>query len=292
MKHTPKDVFLKTIILAGFAFWLIHLLLSGNIDLYISPKLTWLSKLAALVFTVLALASIIPVGHGPAHTCCEHGHSHDTLNLTTIFIFCVPLLLGFAVKPQVLDSASLANSINTSGSLPFYVSQFSHPNKLNTSFPNKTATAPKSGNDNNLPASANKPSKPAGSPARETDLLQLALQDNPDQLYNQAYRLTGFVYKDSKLAGNQFVLTRFVVTCCIVDAQPIGIITELPGSADLKADTWLEAEGVLKKGNLKDSAQIEPVLNFNPEEENVPYFVVTKYKKIAAPKDPYLTISQ
>lgn len=320
MKHIQKDVVIKAVILAGFAIWLIHLLLSGSIELYISPKLTWLSKLSVILLIALTLATLIPSNHGSKHSCCGHGHSHSSehdhshtdLSLGKILIFCFPLLLGFTVKPQPLDSMTLANSINTAGSLPFYVTQSSQSNKLSTApkwpdwqslaskFTGRVAPSNPKVNNNVTPSTPksessklpNKLGKPISSAVKETDLVQLALNDNPDQIYNQSYRLTGFVYKDPKLAKNQFVITRFAITCCIVDAQPIGIIAESPDAPNLKADTWLEVEGVLKKSNIKDSNKIKPVYNFQAAENTYPYFIVTKLKRISTPQDPYLTVSQ
>lgn len=335
MKPIQKDILIKAVIMAGFTIWLIHLLMSGSIELYISPKLTWLSKLSAILFIFLTLAILIPSKHRKEHGCCGHGttctfghehshsdedhhlhssehdHSHMTLNLAKILIFCVPLLLGFAVKPQVLDSMTLANSINTAGALPFYMTQFSESNKhssvpqwpvlqslacqitgkqspSNQKVYNNVTPSTKPVN-NNLPNNA---VKLANSSVKDIDLVQLALNDNPDQIYNQSYRLTGFVYKDPRLAKNQFVITRFVITCCIVDAQPIGVIAEFPDAANLKVDTWLEVEGVLKKRNIKDSNKIKPVSNFQAAENTAPYLVVTKLKRISTPQDPYLTVSQ
>lgn len=336
MKHIQKDELIKTLILAGFSIWLIYLLQTSNIDLYISPNLTWLSKLSAILLIILTFATIIPSKHGSKYSCCEHHrgsctlehghfhtlehkhlhssedeHSHSTLSLAKVLIFCVPLLLGFAVKPQLLDSKTLANSINTAGTLPFYVTQFAPPKQpestvqwpnwqslasritgkepSSTLMVNNSTTLSTKPRNNHL---SNDPVKPVNSTVKETDLVQLALTDHPDQIYNQSYRLTGFVYKDPRLTKNQFVITRFVITCCIVDAQPIGIIAESPDAATLKADSWLEVEGVLKNRSIIDSDKIKPVYNFQAAENTAPYFVVTKFKKISTPKDPYLTVTQ
>lgn len=110
--------------------------------------------------------------------------------------------------------------------------------------------------------------------------------------YNQSYRLTGFGYKDPRLGKNQFVITRFVITCCIIDAQSIGIIAESPDAPNLKANTWLEVEGVLKEHTINDSNEIKPVYNFQAAENTAPYFIATKWKIISTPKAPYLTAPQ
>ncbi|WP_088227394.1 TIGR03943 family protein [Desulfosporosinus sp. FKB] len=341
MKLLKKGAVIKGIILLGFAVWIGYLFQSGNISLYLSPKLSWLSRLSAMLLIVLTIALLIPSRHR-AHHCCEHhhchtdhDHSHSTLSMITIAMFCVPLLLGFTVKPQVLDSLTLVNSINTVGSRPYYVTQFSQFNKsgtkpkwpelnlvgseisnfltgklpMNKLFGNSSPLTIPEGM-NNLRSSIstfsisstssatdqNTLKTPAIQPAmtkiEETDLAQLALSENPDQIYNHSYRLIGFVYKDPRLAKNQFVLTRYVITCCIIDAQPIGFIAESPDTPNLKANTWIEVEGVLKKRAINMANQIKPVVNFQSAENTAPYFIITHWKEIPTPKDPYLTPPQ
>ena len=144
------------------------------------------------------------------------------------------------------------------------------------------------------------PSVPASSPAIstaaagrivDTDLVQLdvELYENQQQLAGQRFRLTGFVYKDPRLAGNQFVITRFVIVCCLLDTVPIGIIAESEKAADLEPDTWVEAEGVLQMRTTSSSLDnVGPLSNFHGPNTDVPYLVVTSLTKVPAPQDPYL----
>ncbi|MGD0621084.1 MAG: TIGR03943 family protein [Thermacetogeniaceae bacterium] len=132
---------------------------------------------------------------------------------------------------------------------------------------------------------------PAVGPVEDTDLVQLDidLYENQAQLSGRRFRMTGFVYKDPGLGKNQFVITRFVIVCCLLDTVPIGIIAESPDASDLKADTWVEAEGVMKMLNTFSAAdKIEPLSNFHGPNTDIPYFVITSLKKVPVPKDPYL----
>ena len=132
--------------------------------------------------------------------------------------------------------------------------------------------------------------KSVNSVAKESDLMQLYsnIDDHPEQVYNQHWKLTGFVYKDPTLAKNQFVISRFVITCCIVDATPLGIIVESPDAPNLKADTWVEVEGLLEKRVIGGADKINSVHNFHQANDGVPCLVVTSCKIIATPQDPYL----
>ncbi|MFT4124097.1 MAG: TIGR03943 family protein [Microbacteriaceae bacterium] len=55
----------------------------------------------------------------------------------------------------------------------------------------------------------------------------------------------GFVTPDSDDPDDVFYVTRFVVTCCAVDAQPVGVPVYSPGWASdgIAADDWVEVEG-------------------------------------------------
>jgi len=264
------------IILSCFSLMIVHLILNGTIVLYISPKVIWLSKFSALLLAIIALAKLVPMrhNHSVAHSCCDHAcasdhhHSQNTTGLQ-IAIFVIPLMLGFGMQPRVLASTALSNSINTVGPVPYYTMRIPRLDKL--------SSAVQSPNGSSV--------------AKESDLMRLYLNidDHPEQVYNQRWKLMGFVYKDPKLAKNQFVISRFVITCCIVDATPIGIIVESPNAPNLKADTWVEVEGLLQKRSIGRTGEIKSVHDVHEMDDGVPYLVVTRCKIVATPKDPYLT---
>jgi uncharacterized repeat protein (TIGR03943 family) len=52
--------------------------------------------------------------------------------------------------------------------------------------------------------------------------------------------VTGFVTPDKSDPANVFFVTRFVVSCCAVDAQPIGVPVYRPGwQNEYKTDSWV-----------------------------------------------------
>jgi uncharacterized repeat protein (TIGR03943 family) len=76
--------------------------------------------------------------------------------------------------------------------------------------------------------------------------------------------LSGFVTADPSDPENVFYLTRFVITCCAVDAQPIGVPVYSPGwESKYPVDGWVEAKGTFE---LNPSAlSVEGVVIANPE---------------------------
>ncbi|EGW36626.1 TIGR03943 family protein [Desulfosporosinus sp. OT] len=324
MKIQKSFALVQGLILICFSLMVVHLIQNGTIVLYISSKVIWLSKFSAILLVIIAIAKLVPIhhNHSVAHNCCghdhacdsgHHNHSHKTNELLQIAIFVIPLILGFGMQPRVLASTALANSINTAGPVPFYAMRIPRSDKFISvvQWPSWLSSVKKdvgsstvangtksvSADMRNKSSSQNKlnsviPLTPnsLNSIAKETDLMQLYLNidDHSEQVYNQHWKLTGFVYKDPKLAKNQFVISRFVITCCIVDATPIGIIVESPDAPNLKADNWVEVEGILQKRIIGGADEIKSVHNFHETDEGVPYLVVTSCKKVTTPKDPYL----
>ncbi|CAD6011199.1 TIGR03943 family protein [Agreia sp. COWG] len=86
-----------------------------------------------------------------------------------------------------------------------------------------------------------------------TDVRTLTLKDwatllrdgsGSDFAAGKTASLSGFVTADSSDPENVFYLTRFVITCCAVDAQPVGVPVYSPGwKAKFPVETWVEAEG-------------------------------------------------
>ena len=324
MKIQRGFALIQGLILCCFSSMIVHLIQTGTIVLYISPTVIWLSKFSSILLFIIAIAKLVPLQHehSVAHSCCDHGHtcdsdnhdhSHKTKGLLPIAIFVIPLILGFGMQPRVLGSTALSNSINTAGLVPFYAMHFPRSDKVGSgvqwpsglSFVKKdvgssavaNGTKSMSADMQSKSSPQNKPNsvkpltpKSINSIAKETDLMQLYLNidDHPEQVYNQHWRLTGFVYKDPRLAKNQFVISRFVITCCIVDATPIGIIVESPIAPNLKADTWVEVDGLLQKRIIGGAGEIKSVHNFHETDDGIPYLVVTSCKIVATPKDPYL----
>ncbi|MEM6997798.1 MAG: TIGR03943 family protein [Patescibacteria group bacterium] len=102
----------------------------------------------------------------------------------------------------------------------------------------------------------------------------LSRHSDPGFFTNKPAHISGFVY-DAGLGSDTFLLARFVVTCCAVDARPIGIPVHLPDWVQqYSLGDWLEVEGVFKPDQAADR---EP-LSLHTTEVN----------RIDVPEDPYV----
>ncbi|MFB2581719.1 TIGR03943 family protein [Herbiconiux sp. P15] len=87
--------------------------------------------------------------------------------------------------------------------------------------------------------------------------------------------VTGFVTPDPADPENVFYIARFVVTCCAVDAQPVGVPVYLPGWEETYAvDSWVTASGGFGPNPSTTSAQtivLEPAEIAPTEQPAEPY---------------------
>jgi putative membrane protein len=105
----------------------------------------------------------------------------------------------------------------------------------------------------------------------------------PDAYTGQKAKITGFVINLPELPDNYLLLSRFILTCCAVDAYPVFIPIELPtDTGQYPADTWLEIEGTAIAKTLKIRDRSD-----KPQEKRRLVVKVSKIKQIPTPKNPY-----
>lgn len=96
----------------------------------------------------------------------------------------------------------------------------------------------------------------------------------PDAYMGQRANVRGFVVRNPELPQEYFLICRFVITCCAVDASPIGLLVKRPeGLKDYPNDTWLEVKGKTIAEEVGGQRQV--VIDADA------------IAKIPTPKDPY-----
>ena len=64
--------------------------------------------------------------------------------------------------------------------------------------------------------------------------------------------MTGFVFKDPEmLKEDEFVPARLMMTCCVADLSPAGLLCKYDKASELKADSWVTVEGTLLIGQYE-----------------------------------------
>jgi putative membrane protein len=102
----------------------------------------------------------------------------------------------------------------------------------------------------------------------------LSQNQNPSYYRGKPVNTVGIV-TSSEGSPDVFLLTRFVVTCCAVDAQPVSIPVYMPGWQDeVAVDSWVRIEGGFQpapSGVSSSPVVIVPLSITDEEVPNEPY---------------------
>ena len=95
----------------------------------------------------------------------------------------------------------------------------------------------------------------------------------PENHAGKALRVTGFVYRDDRLPRDWFVVARFVVQCCAVDAQPIGLPVRVAGGELPTPGSWVTIAGTWDVAEVRGErrAVIVPTTVVPTERPDQPY---------------------
>lgn len=121
----------------------------------------------------------------------------------------------------------------------------------------------------------------SASATTEFTILQWAntLRQTSDLSYyeNKGVDVTGFISPSPTDPDDTFVVTRFVITCCTVDAQPVGVTVYSPDwKSSFAKDDWVRITGTFTANPSRvSSASIA--------------LVPRSLTQVAQPRDPYLT---
>jgi putative membrane protein len=106
----------------------------------------------------------------------------------------------------------------------------------------------------------------------------------PDAYQGLPADISGFVLHLEELPDNYILLSRFVITCCAVDAYPIGIPVKLTTSHNnYPPDSWLQIEGQMMTETLPSKDRIS---NTTTKKRQL-VLAAKSITKIPTPSDPY-----
>ena len=109
------------------------------------------------------------------------------------------------------------------------------------------------------------------------DWASLLTETNNQSFFTgKTANIIGFITPDTDDPQNVFFVSRFIITCCAIDARPIGVPVYAPGwQQQHKANGWVQVTGAFES---------------DPSSKSQQYIVLkpTKIADIAQPKDPYV----
>ncbi len=244
---------LKALILVLTAIFLMQKIVSGQIAFYTSPRFGWLNFVGVALLIVLAWSYDLFEG---GKTADEDGDSQllsigtmeeeamTRLKPGTLLLVAAPLILGVIVPARPLDSSA----IQTRGVTTNIASRADASGTLLSVVPSERNVL---------------------------DWVRVMSSDpDPAALAGQQATVSGFVYRDIRFTDEQFMVSRFTISCCVADALAIGVVVQMPGGLDYETDSWVEVTGTFQAGSLA--------------EEDIPVLRVEDITRIEQPEQPYL----
>jgi uncharacterized repeat protein (TIGR03943 family) len=249
MKHlsTRMAARLKALILILTAIFLTQKFASGELYFYIGQRFWWLALLGIMLMIILAGAYRLS-GPADAH---EHEHEHEnkhdhehSTSIGGLLIVALPLILGVIVPARPLGAGAAGSR----------------------------------GVSTDIAVEAGSESQSLTIIPGERNILDWVMviseTDNPAALNGQEVDVIGFVYRDERFGEEQFLLSRFTITCCVADAVAVGLVVDAEDTADYPVDTWVQVTGTFAEGEI--------------DGQPIPVVIPDEIVPIQPPDQPYL----
>lgn len=235
----------KVAIFIGLGLFLVSRLWNGTLNFYTHPRFNSLTAVTALGLVLVGLAYARQ--QWLLHQ--THGRSSNPADLSWLAmgLLALPVLLGTAVPPRPLGATAFQNREIDIGM----------PSSVQAPSGSQLAIIATAGERNIL------------------DWLYLFQRSNDPATFNgEDVHLIGFVYRDSRFEADQFMVSRFTISCCAADAMPVGLIVQWPEAETLFTDQWVEVKGTLQASSFADS--------------QIPMIIADEIVETAVPAQPYL----
>jgi uncharacterized repeat protein (TIGR03943 family) len=241
--------------LLALAAFLGYASLTGRVLAFLAPGYAWLPPSAAALLASMALARLHALRDRAACECHPSGSPALRWGLTAALL--APIVMGLALDPRQFSPQGVKRRFAPAA----------HDPRLERAMAWVLGAADEA------------PFAPVPSIARsaEPTVLELVRAADSGQAAAWAGRFVS-VIGQCDLSNDpplrRFGLYRFVVTCCIADAQLVAVDVIAPPGLSLQPRQWVRVEGVIRLENMETGG--EPVIQ------------AATVSKIPAPSSPYL----
>jgi putative membrane protein len=291
---------IRAAILTAFAMFIVYLDRTGEMMLYIAPRMELYVKLSAIGLYAAAIYQVYAalqkrLGHANSTCDCAQEPSPSIFKNIIIYgLFVFPLLLGFLVPTGTLGSALASKKgVSLTG-----ISGYERTSAPSPLAPIDESSAEASPAPTQQPSATAKDSLASLFPYDEyteahaaygKKLYSQSLISVPEKqfietlttldLYREAFigkeiEMTGFVYREEDMGRERLAVSRFAMNCCSADALPYGLMIIWPKADDYAEDEWISVRGTLTTSTYMGNEIIT--------------LEAVKLERIKAPESPYV----
>jgi putative membrane protein len=275
------NLFLRGVILLGFALLMFKLIVTGQIQQLIAPKMLPFLYFAMITLFMLSIIQIWRSDSNKHIVCCDCGHHKSNARFQSFIvyaIFVIPVLAGLTFSNHVLDSFVAAKRGMQLGGMA--VSGAASDNEeefFSQLFGNEIEEVPiekgEKVDKNQLEKALLAADKVVFT--RENYLAALEIiHNNTERFIGKEIELTGFVYREPDFAKEKAVIARFGISCCVADASVYGMLASGKQLKSIVNDEWVKVTGIIKRTNYKGNV--------------LPCIEIKEINKMKQPNDPYI----
>lgn len=265
-------------ILFGFGFYILYLVRSDKIMYYIAPRMVDYVKWSAISLFAIAiyqayLALVAIRSRKPAECSCEELPPFRLKALLIYGVLAFPLALGvFLPDSDMIHHAGGWDDHSRHEHSQAEAGAIGQETNLDKLFPSDLLSEPYTKLARRLYEE---------NPIKVEDRFFIesvsALDMYLDTFTGKTIELTGFVFREERMASNRFILARMALSCCSggVDSGPFGIMVESERASGLAGEMWVKVTGIIEKdqSNVGDTMVVH----------------ATHIEKIPAPRTTYVS---
>ena len=217
----------QALLLLGLFLFLMSKVINNQLLWYINQRFVILAQIGIVFLAILAQSLFAEVKlsrkrdeeeeQDDEHHHREHHHDQDhdhAPSSTNLWIMLIPLLIGVLIPAKPLDSSAVsAKGITTSSAL---VSSQSSSRLFETESEQRNVL----------------------------DWVKIFyFEKDLNPFIGQQASVVGFVYREESLPQGQFLVSRFILSCCAADGYAVGMIVDSPKADSFEKDTWIKVSG-------------------------------------------------
>ena len=244
------EALLKMAALLGFALLFYAVIESGNAQYYVHPRIVPYMKFGIAIFIVISLFVALDL----------FKPKRKNVRIGRYLLFIIPLILAFALPPKTLDTDSMSlSSMNALGKANVSSIDDGLVEGVQ-SYTNGEVNSSAAGNQINQDSGKSTSNSNKGLLIQGDTIIMNdesfvpwieELYGNLSKYEGKKIQIVGFVFKDKEFGKNEFVPARLSMNCCAADMQPVGVLCNYTGAAQLKKDSWVRVTGKVQKGEFK-----------------------------------------